>query len=1156
MTLSLMFRHGLSRSVAPSVRGLATGLGVIGLLAGSPALADEGEIVAPEGVDQAEVDAFQQTAGRYTARMNEFKDEAKVMVDRQEAAERADLNRSYDATLGQLQDDDDALRTTAIRRFEAFLGQYPDARHSAHVMFRLSELYFEKAEESYGVADAEFQRALEALDEGGDLEDIPDEPEKDYSASIGLHRQIIERFPEYEYLPGSYYMLGYMLREPSSSQMDEEAAVGWFRRIADEFPDSEFAPRAHLRLGDYHFEYNELEAAIPHYERVVALEGVNGTLYDDGLYKLAWTHYRLSDYDRALQLLGKLLDWSETVWEPKKGQESSTVPEAVEYIAISLSDLALNQERSPLAVAEQYFGRGSDGAYEARIYKQLADVLSKQANYDEAIDVYEYFQNRWPYDPDNPKFQQQIARLHVTKVPADRDAANAAVATLNERFNDTSAWWRANRNNPDALSVARKFIEDSLAAVAINAHNKASETGAPADYLEAARLYGAYLQKFPFASDYYEIQWYYATVLQLGADLDASEREFVQLRKGGEHPYKESSLFRLRQISLQRVLNKYGEVEARDPAAKLREEVDTAGDAKRPVFELGAEHQALVDRSDELLETDFQPTIAALKAQIESTKDRDKVATLTGTLESIEEYARVVGENRAPLAYQSGQIYFAHGDFEEARRRLASVVEAYANTIEGCYAADLDARSYLQDDDLNGYRQKVAYYMSLNVCAEEGAVADGGDSGIDFKNQIERVDFTLASRLTESKQYIEAAEAFVKFTRTYPDSEFRKLALQNAANNYERGGRLEDSIRMLEQYVATYPDDDASRRFLFRLAGVYAQALDLDRAIASYEQLYEQSKGSDAKDAPIALANAAYLRVGVGDFAGAARNYELFGVAYPDQPDTESQVFQAGAQWERVGPQDAISFYKRYLAQYRGINPEHEMTAVYKLATLSEDSGASKREVDTLFDDVSATYARLLPTGKVGPLGRHYAAHAAYRRILEEFEAFRDVRFSSNDERNAELLQSKSAELVAIEGKALAILKDFGDFEYGTAGLYINGEAYLAYADMLFDAPVPKGFSEEEVLLYEEIIAERRIPLEDKGKSRLVRVLDTAKEAGRWSQFQTKALTTLNERFPREFAPEKEEARGTSSASTVRRAGPIPLRVESDDEAGENGGAQ
>ncbi len=1155
MTLSLKPKHQPPRRTTLRRFWWVLGLGVSGLVASAPSEAADPTLVAPEGVDKAEVEAFEATFGRYSARMNEFKDEARVMVDRQEAAERAELNRSYDATLGQLQDDDDALRTTAIRRFEAFLTQYPEAPHSAHVMFRLSELYFEKAEESYSAADSAFQLALEKLDEGGDLEDIPDEPVKDYSASIGLHNQIIERFPDYEYLPGSYYMLGYMLREPSSAQLDEAAAVDWFRRIVDEFPDSEFAPRAHLRLGDYHFEYNELETAIPHYQKVVELEGVNGTLYDDGLYKLAWTYYRLSDYDRALQLLGKLLDWSETVWEPKKGIESSTVPEAIEYIAISLSDLALNQERSPLQVAQQYFGEGSDGAYEARIYKQLADVLSKQANYAEAIEVYEYFQERWPYDPDNPKFQQQIARLHVTKIPPDRDAANAAIAMLNERFNDNSAWWRANRNNPDALAVARSFIEESLAAVAVNAHTQANETGLPADYLKAARLYGDYLQKFPFASDYYEIQWYYATVLQLGGDLASAEREFVQLRKGGEHPYKESSLFRLRQISLQRVKEKYGKVEARDPNAKLREEIEISATKKRGVYELGKEHQELVERSDALLETDFQPTISALKQKIENTKDRDATTALRDTLASIEDYARVVSENLAPLAYQSGQIYFAYGDFEEARKRLGSVVEAHSATVEGCYAADLDARSYLQDDDLVSYRQKVAYYMSLNVCAEEGAVVDG-TSGIDFKNQIERVDFTLASRLAESKQYQEAAEAFVQFTRTYPDSEFRKLALQNAANNYERAGRLDDSIRMLEQYVATYPDDEMSRRFLMRLAGVYAQALDLDRAIQSYEQLYNSSKGADAKDAPIALANAAYLRIGIGDFGGAARNYEEFGRAFPNQPDTEKQVFQAGEQWERVGPNEAIAFYKRYLNQYRSLNPEHEMAAVYKLAVLSEEIGTRPRDVEALWDDVSETYVRLLPTGKVGPLGRHYAAHAQFRRLEAEFLAFKDVKFGSNDTKNAELLGAKAEELKAIEINALAILKNYGDFEYGTGGLYISGEAYLAYADMLYDIPMPKGLDEEEVLLYEEALAENRIPLEDKGKARLVRVLETAKEQRRWSQFQTMAMNTLNERFPRDFAPEKEEVRGSSSASAVRRAGAIPLRTPAETKSGQTGGEQ
>ena len=1119
---------------------LLSGVGVFGLLQGAPAHAEEKRIVPPEGVDANEVQAFEATVSRYSSRMNEFRDEARIMVDRQEARERAELNKSYDAVLGQLQDDDDALRTTAIRRFEAFLTQYPRATHSAHVMFRLSELYFEKSEEAYEADDIAFQKALDKLDEGGDFDDLPDEPAKDYSASIGLHTQIIERFPDYEYLAGSYYMLGYMLREPNSSQLDEAAAQDWFRELVTRFPESEFTSRAHLRLGDYHFDYNELDQAIPHYRNVVELEGVNGPLYDDGLYKLAWTYYRLSDYGEALNLLSKLLDWSETVWEPKKGKESATVPEAVEYIAISLADLAHDQERSPLIVAKEFFGPGSDGSYEARIYKQLADVLGKQANYEEAIEVYEYFQTRWPYDADNPVFQHKVARLHMTKLPPDRAAADAAIATLNERFNDSSAWWRANRNNPDALSVARGYIEESLSAVAVNAHTHANETGNPEDYLRAASLYGDYLQKFPFASDYYEIQWYYAQVLQKGGDLSAAEREFVQLRKGGEHAYKESALFRLRMISLQRVVDKYESVESRDPSAPLRTEVTTESGTKRQVFDLGKEHGELVERTDALLVTDFAPIIRELELQIKEAKDRDIARAKRDILDEVKEYARVLDENRAALGYQGGRIYFAHGDFDEARARLATVVERYPDTENGCYAADLDARTYYNDNDLIGYRQKIGHYMSLNLC-QQGGVAS---TGVDFGTAKEQVDFKLAERLKESGDYLAAAEAFVQFYRTYPDSEYRKGALRNAANNYERGGRLDDSIRMLEQYVAAFPDDDQSRVFLFRLAGVYAQALDLDRAIQSYEQLYERTKASGAADAPIALANAAYLRVGIGDFGGAARNYEKFGVSFPDQPDTEKQVFQAGEQWERVGPGEAIAFYKRYLKNYRGVNPDHEMTAVYKLAALSEESGGRPREVEALYDDVLDTYARLLPSGQLSAMGRHYAAHAAYRRLDADLVAFKQVKFGSNDNKNAEIIGAKAEELVAIEARAAALVSNYQDFEYGTGAIYVIGQAYLAYADMLFDLPPPRGLDDDELMLYEEVIAEKRVPVEDKGKARLVRVLEKAKEAGRWSQFQTLALNSLNERFPREFAPEKLEVRGKTGASAVKRAGPIPLQAE------------
>jgi hypothetical protein len=96
---------------------------------------------------------------------------------------------------------------------------------------------------------------------------------------------------------------------------------------------------------------------------------------------------------------------------------------------------------------------------------------------------------------------------------------------------------------------------------------------------------------------------------------------------------------------------------------------------------------------------------------------------------------------------------------------------------------------------------------------------------------------------------------------------------------------------------------------------------------------------------------------------------------------------------------------------------------------------------------------------------------------------------------------------------------------------------------MLFNAPMPRSLDEEEQFLYEEIIAERRVPLEDKGKGRLVLVLENAKKQKRWSPYQSESLRVLNERFPREFAPEKDEVRGQTRASGVRRAGPVPVRT-------------
>ena len=136
-------------------------------------------------------------------------------------------------------------------------------------------------------------------------------------------------------------------------------------------------------------------------------------------------------------------------------------------------------------------------------------------------------------------------KLHRSLDVPDAIASQNAITRLNELFNRDSAWAHANRNNPDALAVADGYIEQSLAQVAIDLHTAANETGDPAQYSRAADLYSQYLNKFPFAKDYYEIQWYLSDTLFKSGRLREAGAEYVQLLKGKDHAYRDGAMWNL-----------------------------------------------------------------------------------------------------------------------------------------------------------------------------------------------------------------------------------------------------------------------------------------------------------------------------------------------------------------------------------------------------------------------------------------------------------------------------------------------------------------------------------------------------------------------------------------------------------------------------------
>jgi TolA-binding protein len=1086
---------------------LGVGWAARGEEASGPAVED-----GREGVDAL---AFRSTVDRWVGRMNEFDMEVRDIVAGSEVDERQKLKDGYSGLLDDLHSEETALRETAIVRLEGFLTRYPSSMHTPHAMFLLGDLYYEENELMYTDEAKAYDRAFA---EGRDFDAAGEAPMRDHTRALRMFENIVDAWRDYENADGAWYMLGYIYNRDDTLQADESTSRDAYLTLVDRYPESDFAAAAHMMLGEYYFENHNIDGSIPHYQKVVDLHAPDGAHYEKGLYKLAWAHYKLSSYDQCLTLLAKLLDWSEKNFM-RTGKRSAMAPEAIEYTAISFSDVADKSGRRPVDVAQGFYRTVGDRTYEDKVYERLADVLTQQARYAEAIDTYGHMIKRWPSAPKNPTYQWTTASLYMSLTPADRDAAQNAITRLNELFNRDSPWANANRNNPDALNVADGYIEESLAAVAINLHNAATESGDRAKFSRAADLYSQYLNKFPFAQDYYEIQWYFADTLLKSGRVEEASAEYSQLLKGTGHPYRDGSMWNLMQVRRQALIDRYGRVEQLPPDAVVESQVKLPSGADRLVYKISAPHSAFIESADMLVDATFTD----------------------------EEFSKSLDESRAALLYLPGQIFYYHGHLDQARERLQKVIERHPQKDEAAFAASLIVDSYTEEEDLAKVRMWAGKFAQMRLGSSDEAIA----KNLDFSNLEEGAAFKMAAQFITDGNRTAAAEAFLKFMSDFPRSEHIKKAHYNAANSYEIIGQVERANDLFRDYVdrierGVYQADEQAWPIYERIAHNYASALELDEAVRYFELLYRRSQQAEKpyENDHAALYNAGFLRVGLGDHAGAARNLERYATEHPDQADAESVMFSAGDQWELVGSMSSREFYQRYLEVYGDAQPDHAIQALYRIATIDEEQGSADAQKN--WESLTAAYNRLNSTGRVGPAGQHYAAGAAFRPIEAAYRAFQQYEFSTDDAKNADLLlKIKRPELVALEKRGLQLIQDYKDFEYSQASLFVLGSAYLTYANMLFLVPEPQGLDEEQLDMYLTELDNIRIPVEDKGRARLLTSIDKAKKAAKWSEWTTKALALLAEKFPTEFAPDRPEKRGVGDSTLVPMAGPMsPIGAE------------
>ena len=1039
-----------------------------------PPTADE---VSVEG-EEAVLKALSRELGYYEQGAASFVEDQQASIRGEYEAQRDQLSRQYEARIEALEEEERERRLDAIARFEAFLRKYPDQpTYTPDAMFRLAELYFERSSDEFLQESRAYEDELLAWESGGRASE-PRPPEPRFDDTIALHRDLLGRFPNYRLADAARYLLGYAYGEMGQ----EQEALLAYQSLVDNHPGSQFVPEVWTRIGEIYFDGNtrgDLEQAVAAYENVLRYE--DSPYYDKALYKIAWTHYRLDEFDEAVENFVALVRFADEQKAATGVTGSELRAEAIQYIAISLADElwgGFDTARAKLAPVE-------DEAFAQELWKRYGEVLFEQTRYDQAVRVLSYTLDRYPNAPSNPEAQAKIVQAYEQL--RDFDAATRAREALVARYGEGSGWAEANAGNEEALAQAASLTERSLSTAALFRHEQAQRLRAQGDtarsksqYRAAASAYADYLERFPRSNRSYDFNFFLAETLYYSDDFDRAASQYAMVRDStvdSKH---------LETAALFAVISHERRIENLEAKGELDElEVMTAAQRSgRPVEprDLPPARKNLVEASDRFVE--LAPT----------------------------------SENVAAIAYRAAEEYYKHDRFDEARGRFERIVAEYPEEQVAQFAANLIIESYLAVEDW----ERVDEWSGRLIQLAQGGGA-GGPRGelVDGLEDVRlKAQFKIAERLNADDKFEEAANAYVELVDANPESEVADKALFNAAVAYEKVNRFDTASKVYRRIHEDYPGSELAPRALFRVGINADKGFDFASAIDAYQTLVERyPKSEDRADA---LYNVAVVLENMQQYEKAAEAYKNYATTFRSRPDAGEVFFRSALVYAKMEAWGRVTqTLDEFVRAYRRAPQERaRIVRAYLERGKAEQARERNRSARQSYDLCVQEFARLRL--RISSKAGGYAAQCAFRLAEYRFEDYDDIAITGNERQQVEALRRKAAVQQQVE-KAYASVVRYKRLEQTLAAFYRIGHSYERFADALFTAPVPKALQRDPELAdeYRAQLEDRAAILEQKAEAAYRKAYQEARQQGVTNQWTRRILEGLNKFAPAEFPIQK-----------------------------------
>ena len=894
------------------------------------------------------------------------------IVRREYLRQRRLRSEGYERQITQEEKLQDQSTDKAIALFEKFTQQYTeDPTYTPDAMFRLGELYFERSA-------IRFQNGMLAVMAARDKGVEQEDPVKDFTPTIELYRQLIQRFPDYPRIDGVYYLVGYCLSEMGEP---EKARIAWLNLVCankydakqtldatpsdellkkadrerknpsltvggiampqtknaplnDPYADckpavqsSRFSSETWLRIGEHHFDYDTtpqgMDYAVSAYKRV--LVDPTDRNYNLALYKLAWAYYRAFRYPEAVRNFAALVEWSDQE-EKRTGKAGSELrAEAVQYLAIAFAYDDWNENQVPdpsegLATGLQRLQDPAllpqDKPWTAEVYQALGSVWFDEAKYPQAIEVWNLALKRWPNSAKAPEIQNSIARAYGRA--NQQEEAIQARAKLG-MYIEGSGWWNANMDHPLEQRQAEQLAEEAVVSAAVYHHQEAQRLRKLGVQDQDPELIGRAQQEYGLAA-----QGYRAYIQTYPNRPEAYE---LQYNLADALFWSENYDDAAREYAVVRDSNlddKYLSESARRVVESLKRLVDSAVEAKQ--IELRTEPPAPVGEPPRVTPVAMPPLLQRLaqarelyNARVDEAHDTERV--------------------RASYAYNNTLLLYQYGYWTHARERFTQIYETRCNgplADETGRVAWLSLRNMAVGLNDSAEVERLGADLRDKNCSFSASGAAKGN--VDCKDPANNEEpQCLAGADLTNIQYKKAVDVFNQAEKASGDQQVKLY---------------EESATLLLQAVQDEPNHPQAPLALEKAAIALERSNRFDSAARLYARIINEVGPLSAKDPGQqtnydAILSNAYFRLAFNsnrffDYDGAIENYRILAdserfkkSADPDMPERREGALINAAKILEYQQQyaKAADYYQRASETLK--DPTDKQSAAYRVAEMS-----------------------------------------------------------------------------------------------------------------------------------------------------------------------------------------------------------------------------